>query len=142
MNLFTWEKDHENDQPNGIVKALHSLRVHPCTPKPHESGVGGGGNKSTMHNDAGKWLENDHVQQHKKMTKKGDNNEVSLFTWKEGHKDDQHHMIKRWPCTIMQYRTIKGNDNEMMITCMDTPLSNTLLFLLWNSSMWLLLCNE
>jgi len=41
MNLFTWQKDHENDQPNDIVKALHSLWLHPCTPKPHESGVGG-----------------------------------------------------------------------------------------------------
>ncbi len=37
---------------------------------------------------------NDHVQQHKKWPKKGDNNEVSLFTWKEDHKDDQPHMIK------------------------------------------------
>jgi hypothetical protein len=43
MNLFTWKKDHENDEPNGIVKTLHSLWLHPCTPKPPKSGVGWGG---------------------------------------------------------------------------------------------------
>jgi hypothetical protein len=79
-----------------------------------------------------------------KQLEKGNNNEVSLFTWKEDHKDDQPHMIKGWPCPKMQYRTIKGNDNEMMIACMHTclhthtRLSNTLLFVLWNSSMWLI----
>jgi hypothetical protein len=43
-----------------------------------------------------------------------------LVHLKKNHEDDQPHMIKRRPCTIMEYKTIKGNENEMMIACMHT----------------------
>jgi hypothetical protein len=98
----------------------NSIPTHPTPMK--------GGKKTTTHNSASKWLGDDHTQQCKKWLKEGDNNEVSLFAWKKDHKDDQPHMIKRWPCTIMQYRTIKGNDNEMMIACMHTCSQNCLTY--------------